>query len=292
MNNHSVEVRQVETDWSVMPGGVTYYFIGQPKTWKTSAAASWSDKGSSGVLVLDTDLGADFVDKANVVTVTGLRTPQRYVLDKEGNKKTSNSIDMVENVPNDERGYHYRTGPKKGETMAVYSFNEVYSWLLRDWEKLPYDTIVIDTIDKINGWVEELVIGELKITAMGEAEWGADWGRAKKRTVDIILKLQRFLKSKGANLIIISHSKTSTIQDGKVQLSPDLPKGLGNALTGLSEVIGYSTIIKGKEEAHISFESYDERSIGSRLRPLFQKVLKFDYETIKQELLTYEKEAK
>jgi hypothetical protein len=54
---------------------LTWYFIGQPKTGKTTAAANWSSKGAEGVLVIDTDLGADFVDGANVVTVTSLNPP-------------------------------------------------------------------------------------------------------------------------------------------------------------------------------------------------------------------------
>ena len=56
-----IEVRKVSTDWGKgMPSGLTYFFIGQPKTGKTTACASWSEKGSDGVLVLDTDLGAEF----------------------------------------------------------------------------------------------------------------------------------------------------------------------------------------------------------------------------------------
>jgi len=284
-----VQVQKVSTNWEVMPKGLTYYFIGQPKTWKTSAASKWSDKGHEGVLLIDTDLGGDFVDGANVVTVTELRTPTRYAM-KDGNPVMKDGEQVVEEVPNDERGYMYRSGPKIGQPMPVYSFTEVYQWLRKSWKDLPYDTIAIDTIDRVNGWIEEIVVKELGISVMGEGEWGTDWGRARKRSLDVVRKLQRFLKSKAADLILISHSKTSAVTDGKVQLAPELPRGLGYALTAQADVIGYSTIPKGSTEAHLSFVSYDERTIGSRLRPLFQKDLKFDYETIKNEMITYQEE--
>lgn len=60
-----------------MPGGLTYLIIGQPKTGKTTACASWSPKGSEGVIIIDTDLGSDFVNNANTVTVTSLNAPIR-----------------------------------------------------------------------------------------------------------------------------------------------------------------------------------------------------------------------
>ena len=49
-----LQVNTIKTDWSdTLPGGITWYFIGQPKTGKTTQASNWSDKGSEGVLVID-----------------------------------------------------------------------------------------------------------------------------------------------------------------------------------------------------------------------------------------------
>ena len=37
-----LKVNKVNTDWSGdLPGGITWYFIGQPKTGKTTQAANW-----------------------------------------------------------------------------------------------------------------------------------------------------------------------------------------------------------------------------------------------------------
>mgnify|MGYP006400603297 FL=1 len=127
---------------------------------------------------------------------------------------------------------------------------------------------------------------------MGEGNWGADWGLARRKNLDIVIKFQKFIKQHGGNLILISHSKATTITDGKAQLSPDLPRGLGYSLTAKADVIGYTTASKDDGKFYISFKSYDERTVGSRLRPLAQKDLLFDYNTISKEILTYKEENK
>ena len=37
-----INVRKVSTDWTTLPTGLTWYFIGQPKTGKTTQASKWS----------------------------------------------------------------------------------------------------------------------------------------------------------------------------------------------------------------------------------------------------------
>ena len=282
-----LQIQKVKTDWSEsLPGGLTWYFVGQPKSGKTTAASKWSQLGSEGVLVIDTDLGADFVDGANVVTVTSLNTPGR-VKEKDGVKITKNGQPQIEAVPPDERGYFYRAGNKKGEKMPVYSLKEVVDDLKKNWHDYNYDTIVIDTIDMVNTWIEEIVTKELGIDNMGDGQWGADWAKARKKNISIVSDLQRFIKKVGANLILISHAKLTSVVDGKAQLGPQLPSGLGRSLTAHADVIGYVTCNKDNQGHYISFESYDERMIGSRLRPLAQKSLPLDYNTIMNEIKTY-----
>ena len=118
-----IQPRTVSTDWSRLPGGLTWYFIGQPKTGKTTASANWSSRGAEGVLLIDTDGGADFVEGANVLTCTSLNSPTQPKIE-------DNKIEEV--VPPDERGYYSGTG----KPMAVYSLFEVYAWLKRNWKKL------------------------------------------------------------------------------------------------------------------------------------------------------------
>jgi len=285
-----IKVRNISTDWSVMPGGLTWYFIGQPKTGKTTAASGWSEQGQKGVLLLDTDLGVDFVDGANTVTVASLNPPEENVLEKGEQVYNKKGQPQTKIVSPEKRGFYHRIGKNKGKPMEVYSLQEIFMWLHDDWDKLKYDTVVIDTIDEVNGWIEKEVTKELNIDAMGEGQWGADWGKARRRNIDIVKRFQGFLKSKGAALILISHSKSTQIQDSKVQLSPDLPRGLAYALTAKADVIGYCTADKDSKGYYISFQAYDERTVGSRLKPLAQKTLELSYESIKEQISTYEKE--
>jgi len=272
-----------------MPSGVTYFLIGQPKTGKTTASSTWSEKGAEGVLMIDTDLGSDFADGANVVTVTELNPPMRNVM-VDGKQVVAKGKPQTEITPYEERGYKFRTGKDIGKPMPVYSLIEVYQWLVKEWDNLPYDTIVIDTIGQVNEWVETIVLGELGITAMGEGSWGADWGKARRKNLDIIQRFQSLTKKMGANLILISHSKTTNVVDGKAQVGPELPRGLGYSLAAKADVIGYCTADKDGGKYFISFEAYDERVVGSRLKPLAQKRLPFNYESIKKEIINYKEE--
>jgi|TARA_Y100000310_G_scaffold228786_1_gene231098 hypothetical protein len=285
-----IKPQKISTNWSEVPHGVTYYFIGQPKTGKTTTASRWSEKGTEGVLLIDTDLGSDYVEGANVVTATSLNIPYRE-LKLDGKSVIKNGKTQMEIIPPEERGYYYRSGENRGKPMPVYSMVEIYQWLKQNFHKQSeFNTIVIDTIDVINKWIEEEVIKELGITGMGEGSWGADWFKARKRNVDLIKKLQLFIKKNGYDLVLISHSKSSTSTDGKIQLLPELPRGLAYALSAKADVIGYTTANKEDGKYYISFQSYDERAVGSRLKPLAQKTLLFDYDAIKNEILNYKEE--
>ena len=285
----TVQIRTVSTDWTQLPTGLTWYFIGQPKTGKTTQSSKWSPKGAEGCLLIDTDLGSDFVEGANTVPVTSLNTPTRpQMVDNKQVTKKGQPVNEV--VPNDERGFYHRTG-KVGEPLEVYSMVEIYYWLKNDLKKLPYDTIVIDTIDQVNRWIEQEVCDERDQIAMGEGNtWGADWAQARKKNLDIVKKFQLLCKSLGRNLVIISHAKNTVITDGKSQLGPELPRGLAYALTASADVIGYAMADKEDGKFYLSFRAYDERTVGSRLRPLAQKVLEFDYNSVMNEILKYKEE--
>jgi hypothetical protein len=174
--------------------------------------------------------------------------------------------------------------------MEVYSLFEVYTWIKNSWTELGYETIVIDTIDTINEWIQEAVCEEMNISAMGEGDWGSDWGKARKKNVDIVKRLQLLMKQHSSNLILTSHSKQSQMNDGKVQLSPELPRGLGYALCARADVIGYSTVVKDKPVPMVSFQAYDERTVGSRLKPLNGLVLPFTYTDVTKTITEYKED--
>jgi hypothetical protein len=281
-----LNIRKVTTDWQEMPSGLTYMIIGQPKTGKTTAASAWSEKGQAGVLLIDTDLGSDFVDGANTVTCSSLNAPTREkTIDGKVVKEGGQAV--LEVVPPKERGHFVRSGPDKGQPLETYSLIEVYLYLKENWDSLPYDTVVIDTLGQVNRWIEDVVTQELGINEMGEGQWGADWGKARKKHLDVVKRFQELIKQKGGNLVLVVHSKTSTLTDGKVQLMPELPRGLAYGLTASADVVGYTTGSRDDEKFYISFLSYDERAVGSRLKPLAQKTLPFNYESIMKEVIGF-----
>ena len=103
--------------------------------------------------------------------------------------------------------------------------------------------------------------------------------------------MQTFVKKVGANLILIGHSKMTNVTDGRAQLSPELPSGLSRAITAKADVIGYITGDKSNGGYTISFKSYDERMIGSRLAPLAQKELPLEFKAVVQEIKNHNKET-
>ena len=276
-----LEINKIKNEWTDdLPAGVTWYFIGQPKSGKTTQASSWSKSGSEGVLVIDTD-------GANVITCASLNAPTR-VKEKDGIKILKNGKEVLEIIPPIERGFYFRSGPNRGKPMPAYSLAEILQDLQKNWDKYPYDTIVIDTIDQVNAWIEEVVKADQGIENMGDGSWGADWAAAKKKNADIVKRLQDFLKKVGG--ILCSHAKQTAMTDDKVQLSPNLPSGLGRVLCAKADVIGYATIDKENGEYLISFQGYDERMVGSRLKPLAQKLLPFNYTSVINEIQSYKEE--
>lgn len=274
-----IKIDKVKVDWSRMPRGLTWMLIGAPKTGKTTQASKWSEKGPEGVLIIDADIGTDFVDGCNRVTVTSLNPPEGPVKDKDGNPVLTKEGELVVDIlPPEQRGYVYRTGEHIGKPMPVYSLAEVIYDLMENWNDYGIDTIVIDTVDAVNDWIER----EVAPNGMGSKGFGLDWSQARSRNMDIIQKLQSFLRRVGGTLVLISHSKKTSEVDGKIQLMPDLPSGLAGRMCAKADVIGFVSVNKKQKEHTISFMSYDERSVGSRLSPIYGKELKFDYETIKE----------
>lgn len=279
-----LKLETVKVDWSKMPKGLTWFFIGPPKTGKTTQASQWSENGQQSVLVIDADLGTDFVEGCNRITITSLNPPEGIIQDTNGNPLLAkDGTPIIDIIPPEQRGHVYRTGPDIGKPMPTYSLAEVVFDLIESWDDYKIDTVVIDTVDIVNDWIEK----EIAPDGMGKTGFGLDWAKAREKNLDIMLKLQSLIKKKGGNLILISHSKKSQEVDGKVQIMPDLPAGLASRMCAKADVIGFVSINKKDKKHTISFVGYDERSVGSRLKPIYGKELQFDYNVIKETITGY-----
>ena len=245
--------------------GLTWYFIGPPKSGKTTNACSWSSQGNTKTLLLDTDKGSDFMHGQDVIPIEDIIPPRDLngkILDPEN------------------RGQVYRSGSKKGEPMATYSMGEILASMGIGEIPTTYETIIVDTVDKLNEWSEKKVCRDLGIEDISDAGFGKGWSTAKNLVSKMVETLQDYCKSNGMNLVLISHSKETAMVDDKVQLSPELPRGLSKKLTAMSDAIGYATFDKETQKPVLSFESYDERAVGSRIPALHNKSFPFDYRVI------------
>lgn len=245
--------------------GLTWYFFGPPKSGKTTNSAKWSPQGSAGTLLIDTDKGSDFLNDQDHIPVTSLMPP----FDDDGKE-----------IEPEKRGAIHRMGEHKGEPKPVYSMSELITELFNKSIPPLYDTIVIDTIDMVYEWSEQRIKSKYQVNDISDLGYGKGWGESRDIVIEIVETLQNFCKSNLMNLVLISHSKETTVTDNKVQLSPELPKGLSKKLTAMSDAIGVASFDKESGKPMLSFESYDERAVGSRIPELHNNVYEFDYHKV------------
>ena len=284
-----IQIDKLECSHNDIPSGYVALFFGFPKTHKTTEASKWSEKGQEGVLVIDTELGSDYVDGINRVVCTSLQPPLRPKLDKDGNPMLNKfGLPQEELIPPMDRGFTYITGAKKGTPMPVYSFGEILAYITDNVATFQYDTIVIDTIDELNDWIEQETCKKLNIESMGQGDFGSDWAISKNRIKLILTNLIKLLKKYNKNLILISHAKSSVVVKDVKQLRADLPKGVAKAIMGMCELIGHVTITKG--DAKISFNPYEEVTMGSRIKALNNKTIDFNYIAFKNTITIFKEE--
>lgn len=282
-----IKVQTVSNNWQIgWPGGTTVILGGTPKSGKSTLASKWSVDGQKGVIIIDCDLGSDYVDGANIIPCTSLDPPTRPKM-KDGIKVVdAKGADVLEVIPPEERGFYYRTGDAAGTPMPTYSLREIISWLTSSWSKLEYKTIVIDDIGTVNGWFEVATMNELGISSLSDGEYGSGWATSRNKFMAFFNSVQRFTKKVGATLVLVAHTKQTTIVEKKAQLVLDLPSGLSRVICAKSELIAFlSKDVNG--DYLISFKNSDEKQNGSRLAPLTGKTLKSDFGVIVEEIKSY-----
>lgn len=130
----------------------------------------------------------------------------------------------------------------------------------------PYDAIAIDTLDQINTWAEEETCAELGVPVMGlpDTGYGSDWAKARAKVLDLVNQF----KMCGKLLLLLVHTKVEKGAFSGVNIA--VPQGLGIALRGHSQVIGYIYAMErsGEVVRVISFTPSDSTIAGSRYAEL------------------------
>ncbi len=104
-------------------------------------------------------------------------------------------------------------------------------------EKLPYTSVVIDTIDNAWAFCQADVCRRLSIKHPSDAGYGKGWDAVKKEFRSVLLGLARL----PIGLWLISHSKTTTIetkgQPSYDRTTPTLPGSAREIVLGLCDMV-------------------------------------------------------
>lgn len=292
-----------------MPKAKVWAFVGLPKRGKTYGASRFNSSSDvTKTIFIDLEMCSleyPEYNGLNVLPVISYDAPRRTKRDEKGNAILSESgAPITEVIPTSERDLYV-----EDESIPAYSMREVLV-ILKAMDKAGllrnYETLVIDTVDKLQALVEEFTVEEYnkkhpqdKANAIGEiGEYGAGWDSAKKRLINgTILEIKAICARNQLELCLCIHSKTTTQMKGKQQRDPALRQGNTLSLFGEVAAIGYidneptalpdganSGSVKNGKQYTISFVSNSEETTGgSRFNKLVGKTLPFSYAEIKKE---------
>lgn len=165
-----------------------------------------------------------------------------------------------------EGGTRYVEGAYVAEIKSLDELREAYAQLraMADEGELPYKTIVLDTIDVVNDWIEREVCEEMGITQLGQAPFGADWGAARNRVIELIKAFSQL----PVNVLIVAHSRWAVIGEVTVGHTIDLPGRLARFALAVVDNVLFCTTEKG--ERKIVFRPHEGIEAGSR-NPVLDK---------------------
>lgn len=153
----------------------------------------------------------------------------------------------------------YITGAYIQEINTMEELREAYAQLAAMGKDIPYETVAIDTIDVVNELAEREAVKELGIKEMGEAGYGADWGRSRS----IVLNIIKQFSNLPVNLLVVAHSRWAIVNEVNVGHTIDLPGKLARFAMANIDNILFTTIDK-KGKPRIVFRPTKGIEAGSR----------------------------
>lgn len=237
-------------------------FYGPPKTGKTEEVAKLED-----ALVLATEDGIEMYE-ANYLRITTISGGTTYY-DKDhqlsGEIKTTslNNFFVMMNA----------------EAARQKSSGEVL--------KFPYKYLIVDTLDELESMAEVSATVRYKGTIIGksftggsviELPQGSGYYWLRMELLDLVDKLKMYCKY----LILISHVKDKLLDKGGVTVEVrdiSLTGKLGQIIAAKCDVIGYVYREPGKPKM-VSFETYENSTMGARFPRLAGKKMEFKFENI------------
>ena len=278
-----VEVVQPRT--GTFPKGLTWLILGEAKVGKTTFGLNFADDKEK-VLLLDLENGAKGFPYTKRINVISLLAATRPKLDASGNEVLdTNGKKIMQLVPPDERGFY-----RDGKPAPAASMMEAIAYIRKNPGS--YETVVLDTVDDLNSFAEQVVMEEKNTVAMGDAnEFGKDWAASKIKVIKTLKLLQEICQKNEINLIILSHVKTVTNKDSESDqqissLAPDLPSGLRKQVTALADVIAYAYMTKNGDRL-MSTRTGGQNVTGTRYVEIADAVFNLSYSEIKDRFAKY-----
>ena len=252
-------------DWSKFEPGRYWIFLGYEKSGKTTAASTFSPTGEEGVLILDLEQGVRVSNKISI-PVSSANIPTRIVNGEP------------EVVPYIERGLR-----RNGAPIESYAMVEVFDMLETGWDKSGKTTLVIDTIDKLSDWCNQIAFEEILeedarsknpkfigCTCPEEIPYAAAFTRGRNKVLGVIATLLDIIGHNGILILNTHLKKTITITEGRevvVKRVPKLQETLANLLGHGAEAICHLDVDEAGR--HVAdFRGYSEVLMGSRIKPL------------------------
>ncbi len=163
----------------------------------------------------------------------------------------------------------------------------------------PYESIIIDTLDVVHGWMEEETLEEVgkkikrELSAMGEAPEGLDWAISRKKTMGFLEAWRVFARNTNKTVVFIAHANSVMAEKGTITqkaMSIDLPGKLARRVPAKVDAVGYCYGVKGRDaqnkpiiERKVSFEPYSDLEAGCRFKELSGKVLPMSFKSIREQ---------
>lgn len=165
---------------------------------------------------------------------------------------------------------------KKLDINSLEEFREAYKLLKDDKE---FDTVCIDSLDRVASWIEKEICVEMGIpnilAAKKGEQHGAQWGEYRERVLGFLEGCSRLNK----RVIILAHTKKAETDGQGMVINPKTINIYGSTasqILALTENIGYMyarEVEQGRTKHYLSFRAGETVEAGSRHPALRDKIL-------------------
>lgn len=165
--------------------------------------------------------------------------------------------------------------------VKTYDELRAYFGLLKGNDR--FDTVVIDSLDKVAEWIEKDICAELGLSTIMDTKKGERFGSQWSMYVDKVLTFIQGWKALGKKLVLLAHTKKAELSDGNV-INPKTINLYGQAANRVMAVVENIGFLYADQQADgtvkrfLSFRPGVYVEAGSRHPSLTDKVIELPRE--------------